>query len=235
MSDLYQGSFYNKISSGSVRSARVILPLVLERFPTASAVDVGCGSGAWLSVLRELGCSDVLGIDGDWAAGDTLMIPTANFLECDLSSDWPTVDRRFDLALTTEVAEHLPTERNAELVALLCRLADVVVFSAAIPRQGGVSHVNEQWQSYWAELFRAQGYGAVDVVRPQVWTNDDVEFWYRQNLLVYAKGVNDDVSMLDVVHPRMAGRGNSREKSRIELFARSRARRIRSAVRKLRG
>ncbi len=64
MSELYTGRFYKEISSGSVQSARVVLPLVLDHYPVGSAVDVGCGNGAWLAVLRELGCEDVVGVDG---------------------------------------------------------------------------------------------------------------------------------------------------------------------------
>lgn len=59
-----------------------------------------------------------------------------------------TFNRRFDLAMTIEVAEHLTPVRADSFVEDLTRLSDVVLFSAAIPAQGGINHVNEQWQSY---------------------------------------------------------------------------------------
>jgi hypothetical protein len=44
----------------------------------------------------------------------------------------------------------------------------VIVFSAAIPYQGGTNHTNEQWPEYWARHFSAKGYVPVDCVRRQI-------------------------------------------------------------------
>ena len=93
----------------------------------------------------------------------------------------------FDLAISMEVAEHLP-ERCAEpFVESLTRLADVVLFSAAVPFQGGIGHVNEQWGSYWVALFRNRGYTAVDIIRKRIWNDDQIPYWYRQNTLLFVK------------------------------------------------
>ena len=43
------------------------------------------------------------------------------------------LERRFDLALCLEVAEHLPAKAADAFVASLVELAPVVVFSAAMP------------------------------------------------------------------------------------------------------
>ena len=198
---MYGSAFYERATDGSVRSAELVLPGLIARFRPTSAVDVGCGVGAWLSVVRRQGDIKVTGVDGPWVSRDELLIDEGDFVECDLARADPKLDRRFDLCLSTEVAEHLPHERSGAFVDLLCRLADVVVFSGAVPGQGGVGHGNEQWQSFWAGHFRRNGFGVLDLVRPVVWDDDGVQAWYRQNLLVYVRGASDDVVMLDVVHP----------------------------------
>src|SRR6185437_3265527 len=96
-----------------------------------------------------------------------------------------SVGRRFDLACSLEVAEHLPRERASDFVGLLTRSAPIVLFSAAIPGQGGNHHINEQWQSYWSELFRSRSFQAFDCIRPIVYGNPAVDWWYRQNTIVY--------------------------------------------------
>jgi hypothetical protein len=63
----------------------------------------------------------------------------------------------------------------------------VVLFSAAIPHQGGTAHLNEQWQAYWAAFFAQHGYVAVDCIRPRIYGNAKVEWWYRQNILIYCR------------------------------------------------
>ena len=207
MSDLYGDLFYERINPGSTRSAQVVLPLVFERFAPKSIVDFGCGSGAWLSVAKNLGVDDVLGVDGPWVEQASLEIPGDLFLRCDLGTDDPELGRRFDMAFSTEVAEHLPPERSSGFVDALCSAADIVVFSAAIPQQGGIGHGNERWQSFWVAEFARNGFGAIDLVRPKVWTDDRVSAWYRQNLIVFVKGTADDFTFIDVVHPYFVTRG----------------------------
>jgi hypothetical protein len=85
-----------------------------------------------------------------------------------------------------EVAEHLRASRAEGLVKMLCGLSDRVLFSAAIPFQGGTGHVNEQWQSYWARLFRRNGFAAARN-QPNIRENRDVEIWYRNNLILYER------------------------------------------------
>src|SRR5262249_14104781 len=79
-------------------------------------------------------------------------------------------ERRFDLAICLEVAEHLPSDCAADLVTNLCNAADVVLFSAATPGQGGTRHINEQRPSYWSHLFSRNGYRCLDAIRPIIWT-----------------------------------------------------------------
>lgn len=160
------------------------MPLILELFQPASVIDVGCGVGAWLAVFRGHGVMDVLGVDGDHVPRKMLQITEEQFLALDLRSPL-RLDRRFDLAICLEVAEHLPPECAAVLVGSLAALAPVVVFSAAIPSQGGDDHVNEQWPAYWVERFSDVGYAAVDCLRRRVWQNESVEWWYAQNLLCF--------------------------------------------------
>jgi hypothetical protein len=182
----YDRQFYQTQKSGSYRSACVFVPLVRALIPLKSVCDVGCGAGTWLRCWREHGVEDVLGIDGDHVDKTLLAIPEANFRSADLRQP-VRCDRQFDLAMSMEVAEHLPPGRAESFVADLTALAPVVLFSAAVPGQGGTQHINERWQSYWADLFDQAGFATFDVLRPQVWDNDAVEFWYRQNALLFCR------------------------------------------------
>jgi len=182
----YTRDFYQALRDGATRSAEAIVPLVLKLVPARSVVDVGCGDGSWLAVFRRHGVKEVLGVDGDYVDRETLQIPRECFEARDLTVPLE-IKRGFDLAISLEVAEHLPPESAEVFVKGLTELAPVVLFSAAIPFQGGTHHVNEQWQDRWAGLFRERGYAAVDFVRKRVWQNEEVEFWYAQNTLLFAR------------------------------------------------
>jgi hypothetical protein len=183
----YNTEFYAQRHEHTVYSARTVLSILLEILPPVrSAVDLGCGVGTWLSVLRGMGVEETLGMDGPWVDTGLLAIPRDCFETVDLSqSIRPT--KRYDLAISLEVAEHLPPEKAAGFVGSLTGLADFVLFSAAIPLQGGKTHVNEQWPDYWAAIFDEAGYAGLDVIRRRVWRDGRVLFPYKQNTMLFAK------------------------------------------------
>lgn len=202
----YVPSFYSQ-ASGASRSAEVIVPILLSRTKVRSAVDVGCGTGSWLATLQANGVEDVLGIEGEWVQAAPLRIAPERLLLHDLTRPVP-IHRRFDLAICLEVAEHLPPTRATSLVEDLTRLAPCVLFSAAVPGQGGTHHVNEQFLSYWVERFEREGFAPLDFIRPLVWSNDQVEWWYRQNIILFAVRdhpiLNQDATLRtanDYLHP----------------------------------
>jgi SAM-dependent methyltransferase len=182
----YNKKFYETMAGGSDRSASVVVPLILGLYKIKSVIDVGCGRGFWVNKFAEQGIKDYLGIDGSYINVDDLVIPVEHFRALDLKND-VEINRRFDLACSLEVAEHLPEACAAVFVGSLVKLAPIVLFSAAVPGQGGTHHINEQWQSYWAGHFATHGYRAADCIRPKVYANSSVEWWYQQNILVFSE------------------------------------------------
>jgi SAM-dependent methyltransferase len=181
----YSSSFYEQTQLGGIDGALTVLGHVRELVPVTSAVDFGCGTGGWLSALSTLGVDEVLGIDGDWVPQKMLKIPRSRFLVHDLTKPFE-LERNFDLAISLEVAEHLPDTSASDFVAMLVDAAPVVLFSAAIPGQGGTGHINEQWPDYWVERFRARGYDVIDAIRPLIWNDSSIASCIRQNVLLFA-------------------------------------------------
>jgi SAM-dependent methyltransferase len=203
----YTETFFQGLTEQAGGSAAVVVPLLCELFEPSSVFDVGCGAGAWLAEFRRHGVEEIRGVDGPWVDPAQLSIDRACFEAVDLAKP-PEADRRFDLVTSLEVAEHLPEQSARPFVEYLTECGDAVAFSAAIPFQGGTSHLNERWPGYWSDLFAERGYLAFDLVRPKIWLNAKVEFWYRQNLVVYmseeraAKSPYEPTdAVLPLVHP----------------------------------
>ena len=215
MPNEYTDEFHQALREGALRSARAIVPLVLELVGPRSVIDVGCGIGIWLAVFKEYGVSDILGVDGNYVNQEMFEIPAEQFLAYDLTEPLE-IGRQFDLVVSLEVAEHLPSASAGTFIDSLTRLGPVILFSAAVPLQGGTHHVNEQWPDYWVRHFRARGYLTIDLIRKRVWQNTDVDFWYSQNSLVFVRReeldryplLREEVgctreAQLSVVHPKL--------------------------------
>ncbi|MES1929787.1 hypothetical protein SADO_11034 [Salinisphaera dokdonensis CL-ES53] len=209
----YVQSFYDDRHRQTLYSAERVLECLDPILPDIkSAVDIGCGVGTWLSVLEARGVTKVQGYEGPWVDESLLQIPVECFEKRDLTQLIPAPTERFDLALSLEVAEHLPPESASTFVESLTNQADFIVFSAAIPHQGGRHHVNEQWLEYWLQLFEAHDYIGLDVVRRTLWDDERIQRWYRQNVILVAKRSRvdsltlpnspDALRPLSLVHPR---------------------------------
>jgi hypothetical protein len=205
---------YYQTTQENVASAREVVPFLFKLFQPRSVVDVGCGSGAWLAAFRELGVDDVTGYDGDWVERQDLLIPETCLHRHDLAKAL-SAERTYDLAISLEVGEHLSPECAPTLVQSLSQLSSAVLFSAAVPYQGGTNHINEQWPGYWVELFNEIGYATVDCLRMRFWDNPRVRWWYAQNMLLFvseerltsypdlvAQWKSHNLNGVSLVHPR---------------------------------
>ena len=212
----YDNAFYAAQVEESLVAARLYAARLAEVFAPASVLDLGCGRGPWLKAFGEAGAPQLVGMDGAWNTGE-MLDPAIEFRPTDLEKlcrdGWP--GERFDLALSLEVAEHLPPNTSQAFVKLLCGASDVVIFGAAIPHQTGTRHVNLRPQSAWAKDFASLGYTAWDLFRPALWGDGAVPYWYQQNTFLYLREGNpleamlrekgvariERVEAMDTVHP----------------------------------
>lgn len=219
LGEAYDSSFYDAISDGSRESAKIVLPIIRELVNPTNVLDVGCGVGAWLAEWVDLGVTDVVGLDGSYVDKTQLRIKAESFIPTDLTQAY-TLDRQFDFIQCLEVAEHIEPAHADTFVESITRHGNIVMFSAAIPGQRGKHHVNEQWPSYWIAKFAQFGFAAYDAIRPRIWTDTQVQAWYRQNILIFSKEreFSGATSSFDLVHPEVWNVAIEREKHPMELL-----------------
>jgi SAM-dependent methyltransferase len=209
--EFYPQGFYDYFVKRSYQSARIILGMLFSVYKPQSVIDIGCGAGAWLSAAEALGCSKLVGVDGEWVDRGKLLSKKIELKTVDFEEPL-MISGQYDLCISMEVAEHISERHAGVFIQTLSRMAPVVLFSGATKFQGGSHHVNEQWQSYWIALFRNLNFECFDIFRGNVWDNLDVEYWYSQNALLFIRKDFEDVDkkalltmekrITDVVHPR---------------------------------
>jgi hypothetical protein len=180
------------------RYASTVVFNILDRALTIDSIlDLGCGTGVWMRVALCKPGRTVLGIDRESYPAEDLLVPSECIINTTVDG---TVDlhRRFDLVLCLETAEHIVQDQAGCVVTNCVRHSDLVLFSAAIPGQGGLSHVNEQPPEFWQRLFDEAGYEVIDYIRPLIWDDAGIPVWYRQNMLLFVN--RKAPSNLDALH-----------------------------------
>lgn len=194
----YDKNFYTACDKLRYGSAQAVLSLLFEYYTPSSVVDIGCGLGHWLSVCESYGINDYHGVDGHHVSSSHLLIPKEKFIRHDLETPL-RLPRRYDLAISIEVGEHLPADKARSFVQNLTKYSDIILFSAAAPYQGGINHFNEQPPKYWASLFKEEGFDCYDLLRDRLWENEQVNCVHAQNILLFANKKNDRFNALNII------------------------------------
>lgn len=198
----YDDTFFDYTANTSGPSARKIISILRQSCLITSVLDVGCARGTWLREWSRAGIASIHGVDGDYVKRNSLLVPPDTFTAVNLAEDFD-LKCRFDLVQSLEVAEHLPQAVSRRFIeTLINHSSGLVLFSAAVPGQGGEQHINEQPYEYWRALFRDFDYYPVDIVRPEVLGQKDVSYWYRYNTMLYVRG--DSMAKLSVPARRHA-------------------------------
>jgi len=182
---VYDDEFFETADRTALVAADGLIRPLAEVLPIDSVLDVGCGRGVWLAQWLRRGATTVLGIDGPYIDAARLAIPQSCFISRDLAESF-SLNRKFDLVQSLEVAEHLDAPSADIFVDNLVRHGSLILFSAAIPGQGGEHHVNEQPWEYWRVKFATRQYELFDYLRPRVRDNGDIYFCYRLNSFLFA-------------------------------------------------
>jgi len=181
----YDDRFFDTVDYTAAKTADGVLSHLSRQVSPRSVLDVGCGRGAWLAWWLAHGATEVVGVDGDYVDVEKLHIPKTSFLAFDLAHPL-SLGRVFDLVQSIEVAEHLMPSAADQFIDNLVRHGKLIMFSAAIPGQGGSQHINEQPWEYWRRKFAACDYEVFDFLRPLIKDDGNLAFWYRHNILLYA-------------------------------------------------
>lgn len=203
--EYYDNDFYAELEKSVAKSSKHLVPIICNNINPKSVIDFGCGNGIWLKAFENAGIKNYCGIDGDYVKKEIFKADFNNFIPKNLNHEI-NLNKKFDLVLSLEVAEHLNPESSEIFIKSLCNHSDSIIFSAAIPAQKGTNHINLNFQSYWCKIFQKYGYQPFDIIRPEIWYDTRISYWYRQNIILYKKNDSTtikNIELLDKTHPEL--------------------------------
>lgn len=212
--EAYSNSFYNKVASRANIASQISANVISGLINVKTLADIGCGSGIW---ARNF-CLKLKEIETIYALD--LELPERVYLDDTFMSRYqvhhvaqnldslPLLPfHEVDLTICLEVLEHLEFETGKKLITEFGAKTKYLLFSAAIPGQGGTHHINERPYEYWYSQLRENGFIPFDVIRPKL-KGQDVPSYYRYNIIFWintskvtdkeieAIGVNTDESFV---------------------------------------
>ena len=129
--------------------------------PVKSVLEAGCAAGWFTEEFVRRGV-DLVAVEGTHVGVRKTLergVPAARVIRHDLRLSL-SLGRTFDMALCTEVAEHIECPFSSQLVQNLVSHSQLVWFSFEEPATNDAHyhHSNEQPERFWINLFRFYGY-----------------------------------------------------------------------------
>lgn len=188
--DIYDYEYYtDTVDRFMIVSCGHIADSIFSTFSPRSAVDLGCGTGLLLVALSEKGV-ECRGFEYSKAGIKICRDRGLSVERLNLEEDSLPADVKADVAISTEVAEHLPEACSDRFVGMLCSVADTIILTASEPTGTGTDHVNEQPKSYWIEKFSRHRFIYDDDLTlkwREDWTTKGVASCYTVNLMLFRK------------------------------------------------
>ena len=141
---------YDLINEEERPFASNIASWIKENFEGKKIIDIGCGPGLYVEELRNLNLN-AIGYDNDARVLNKEYIKQIDMFDLNDPSD---------VILFLEVAEHIDSSKNDEIVESLVRNMKkdaILIWSAARPGQGGEGHINCQEKNYWLSKLETAG------------------------------------------------------------------------------
>jgi glycosyltransferase involved in cell wall biosynthesis len=172
---------YDQIESEEKPFADRLATWIKENINPKKVVDIGCGPGTYVYSLRDNNVN-AYGYDIDDRVDGKDYLKKLSLFE---------VNDKSDVVICLEVAEHIETSLSDSIVDSIIRNVNddgMIIWTAAIPGQGGVGHINCQTKEYWEEKFISRGF-----YRDCTIENNLLEYirsgpymgWFLQNLMVF--------------------------------------------------
>lgn len=188
---LYPKVYFDEVvDKYAQEAAPIFVDMITREFAPKRVIDVGCGTGALLNALKNAGC-ECFGLEYAEAALAICKSRGLNVQKFDIEKE--NVGEglgQFDLVTSMEVGEHLPASKADRYIDLLTSLSSTVLYTAAIPGQGGGDHVNEQPHEYWIEKYQQRGF-QYDKERAERWRKETKErgmpYFYSDNIMIFHK------------------------------------------------
>jgi len=156
---MYSRDFHKSIENDEYPQA-VRLSEYIKLYVNCSIfLDFGCSTGLYLNEIQKR-LPNIEAIGFEFSEDAVRHALCKNVKQFDLTQ--PILrekkDNTFTLGLCLEVLEHIDDSNWKPVLDNITKLSDIIIFSAAIPGQGGTGHINCRNKIDWIRRFYSLGW-----------------------------------------------------------------------------
>jgi len=187
-SDIYNKEWMTgKALPAHIEQARFMVDSIVDLFHPKTVIDIGCGPCNHLNEFNNVGV-EVYGIDASEHSKDFAYDPK-NIRIANLKNNIGC--QPAELAFCLEVIEHIDAEFEDVAIDNILDIAGKwLIFSGAVPNQGGNNHVNEKPHQYWIDKIESKGLTFKKSMTENLrksWKESNVQWWYWKNVMVFER------------------------------------------------
>jgi hypothetical protein len=154
---MYNRDFHKSIENDEYPQAVRVGEYISTFLKPSSFLDFGCSTGLYLrEVQSRMPTVHAIGFEFSQEAVESALCK--NIFKVDLTEPVQIERRPNTLGLCLEVLEHIEDRYWEPVLENMTKSCDKIIFSAAVPGQGGVGHINCRPKIDWINRFHKLGW-----------------------------------------------------------------------------
>lgn len=154
---MYTRSFHTSIENDETPQAQRLVQYIKTHLAPDSVVDFGCSTGIYIHEMQKQSpITKTVGFEFSREAVDNAVCP--NVVCYDLTVPLNMARLPNTLGICLEVLEHIDDKDWRPVLENIIKNCDRVIFSAAVPGQGGIGHINCRPKIDWIKRFHELGW-----------------------------------------------------------------------------
>ncbi len=152
---MYNYDFHKSIENDEIPQADRLGYYIKTYIKPNQFHDFGCSTGIYVKSVKQHNIPATGFEFSDEAVKNAV---TSNIIQCDLTNPLYTEKIPNTLGLCLEVLEHIDDKDWKPVLENIVNNCDKLIFSAAVPGQGGVGHINCRPKIDWIKRFHSLGW-----------------------------------------------------------------------------
>jgi len=154
---MYSYDFHKSIENEEQPQAAKLAEFIQKTYNPSVFLDFGASSGLYVREIKHR-MPTIESVGYEFSEDAVKNALCSDIILADLTNPLDRVKKDNTVGICLEVLEHISEDDWRPVLQNISDLCDVILFSAAVPGQGGTGHINCRWKIDWIRRFNKLGW-----------------------------------------------------------------------------